>query len=373
MIDPKAYWVGFNLVKGIRAARTRTLLNHFGSLEIAWKADTQQLVEAGLGERVIDNLLQVRRQVDLERIWGEIENKGITVITVQEEAYPRKLKEIDLPPPVLFIRGEIRLDDDWAVGIVGTRRMTAYGRQVAEELAEFLARYGVTVVSGLARGVDAISHQAAIKAEGRTYAILGCGVDVVYPPEHRKLAEEITQHGALISEYPVGTAPNSNNFPPRNRIISGLSQAVVVVEAGETSGALITAAFAADQGKDVFAVPGYIHALQSKGTNRLIRDGARPLLKVEDVLEVLNLEQIQEFRQARMEFPLDVSDKKVVDVLGEDSMHVDEIQVKSGMSIDKVSSTLVMMELKGIVRQTGGMSYMLVRERIAPYRLKNGI
>jgi DNA processing protein len=373
MIDPKAYWVGFNLVKGIGAARTRTLLDHFGTLEMAWKADKQQLIEAGLGERIIDNLLQVRRQVDLERIWADIEVKGIKVITVQEDGYPRRLKEIDLPPPVLFIRGEIRLDDDWAVGIVGTRRMTAYGRQVAEELAEFLAHHGVTVVSGLARGVDAISHQAAIKAEGRTYAILGCGVDVVYPPEHRTLAEEITQHGALISEFPVGTAPDSNNFPPRNRIISGLSQAIVVIEAGETSGALITAAFAADQGKDVFAVPGYIHALQSKGTNRLIRDGARPLLKVEDVLEVLNLEQIQEYRQARLEFPLDESEKKVVDVLGEDSMHVDEIQVKSGMSIDKVSSTLVMMELKGMVRQTGGMSYMLVRERIAPYRFKNGI
>jgi DNA processing protein len=371
--DAKAYWVGFNLVKGIGAARTRLLIDHFGTLEAAWNAERQQLLETGLAEKVVDTLLQVRRQVDLDRIWADIEHKGIKVFTVQEDSYPRRLKEIDLPPPVLFVRGEISADDDWAVGIVGTRRMTAYGRQVAEELAEFLARHGVTVISGLARGVDAAAHQAAINAGGRTYAILGCGVDVIYPPEHRKLAELITSNGALISEYALGTPPDSNNFPPRNRIISGLSQAVVVVEAGETSGALITAAFAADQGREVFAVPGYIHAQQSKGTNRLIRDGARPLLQVEDVLEVLNLEQVQEYRQARLQFPLDESEKRVVDALGDQSMHVDEIQVKSGLSIDKVSSTLVMMELKGMVRQTGGMTYMLVRERIAPYKVRNGI
>jgi len=251
--------------------------------------------------------------------------------------------------------------------------MTTYGRQVAEELADLLARHGVTIVSGPVRGVDAVSHQAAIKSDGRIYAILGCGIDVIYPPEHRKLSEEISQHGALISEYPVGTAPDSNNFPPRNRIISGLSQAVVVVEAGQTSGALITAAFAADQGREVFAVPGYIHALQSKGTNRLIREGARPLLNMEDVLEVLNMEQVQEYRQARLHFPLVESEKAVVDILRGESIHVDEIQVKSGMSIDKVSSTLVMMELKGMVRQTGGMTYMLVREKVAPYKAKNGI
>lgn len=372
MSDLQKYWVGFNLVKGIGSARTRALLDHFDSLEQAWNADRSRLLEAGLGEKTADNLIQVRRQIDLDKIWDGILQKGIRVVTFQEEAYPRRLKEVDLPPPVLFIRGELQADEDWAVAIVGTRRMTAYGRQVTEELAEHLGRHGIAVVSGLARGVDAIAHQSAIRASGRTYAVLGCGVDVIYPPEHRKLAEEIIQHGALISEYPVGTPPDSSNFPPRNRIISGLSQAVVVVEAGETSGALITAAFAADQGREVFAVPGYIHAAQSKGTNRLIRDGARPLLQAEDVLQSLNLEQVQEYRQTRLQFPLDDTEKKVVDVLGDETLHLDEIQVKSGMSIDTVSSTLVMMELKGMVRQAGGMKYSLVRERIAPYRVKNG-
>ena len=171
--------------------------------------------------------------------------------------------------------GAITTEDQWAVAVVGTRRITAYGRQVAEEIARGLVQNGVTVVSGLARGVDAVAHQSALKNGGRTLAVLGSGVDNIYPPEHRKLADEINQSGAIISDYPPGTPPDSANFPPRNRIISGLAQAVIVVEAGEKSGALITAAFAAEQGRDVFAVPGYLYAPQSLGTNRLIHDGAR--------------------------------------------------------------------------------------------------
>ncbi len=266
-MEERYYWVGFNLVKGIGAVRLRTLVDFFGSAERAWKADANQLKEAGLGEKIIDNLHQVRSQVDLDKVWQKIQQNDITVLTSEDDLYPRRLKEIDQPPPVLYVRGEIRLEDEWSVAIVGTRRMTAYGRQVAEELADFLGRHGVTVISGLARGIDAIAHQSAIKAGGRTYAVMGSGVDFIYPPENRKLAEEVIHSGALISEYPLGTAPDSGNFPPRNRIISGLSQAVVVIEAGDTSGALITATFAAEQGKEVFAVPGYIHAPQSKGTN----------------------------------------------------------------------------------------------------------
>jgi DNA processing protein len=367
-MEERYYWVGFNLVKGIGAVRLRTLVDFFGSAEKAWKADANQLKEAGLGEKVIDNLHQVRSQVDLDKVWQKIQQNDITVLTSEDDLYPRRLKEIDQPPPVLYVRGEIRLEDEWSVAIVGTRRMTAYGRQVAEELADFLGRHGVTVISGLARGIDAIAHQSAIKAGGRTYAVMGSGVDFIYPPENRKLAEEIIHSGALISEYPLGTAPDSSNFPPRNRIISGLSQAVVVIEAGDTSGALITATFAAEQGKEVFAVPGYIHAPQSKGTNRLIQDGARPLLKVEDVLEALNLEQIQEYKQARLLIPADEVETNLINVLGDEMLHVDEIQVKSGLPVEKVSAALVMMELKGMVRQVGNMSYMLVHDAIGDYR-----
>ena len=265
----------------------RALLDYFGSVEIAWQAPVDALSSAGLGQKIIENLVRIRQDVNLEGLLTGIQKQGIQVITWDDPIYPRRLKDIDQPPPVLYMRGTIKMEDEWSVSIVGTRRATAYGRQIAEELAAYLSRNGITVVSGLARGIDSFAHQATIRAGGRTLAVLGSGVDRIYPPEHVRLAEEIVENGALLSDYPLGTPPDSINFPPRNRIISGLSLATVVVEAGETSGAIITATFAVEQGRDVFAVPGNIHAVQSKGTNNLIQQGARPLLKFEDVLEVL--------------------------------------------------------------------------------------
>jgi DNA processing protein len=227
----------------------------------------------------------------------------------------------------------------------------------------------VTVVSGLARGIDAVAHQAALNAGGRTLAVLGSGVDRVYPPEHQKLAERIASHGALISDYAPGTPPEAGNFPPRNRIISGLSRAVVVVEAGLDSGALITASFAAEQGREVFAVPGNINAPQSQGANRLIRDGAHPLLSPQDVLETLNLTMAAEQREARVALPVDASEARLLQVLGQQPIHVDEIRSQTGMPIEKVTSTLALMELKGMVRQVGGMNYVAVREASEEYQV----
>ncbi|MFN8387300.1 MAG: DNA-processing protein DprA, partial [Anaerolineales bacterium] len=267
-MDDKKFWVGFNLIKGIGAVRMQGLVAYFGDLESAWKATPNELAEAGLGSKVIERVLQVRQNLDLDKVWEKIETQGIKILTWQDEAYPQRLKEIDQPPPVLYIRGEYLPDDLFAVAIVGTRRVTPYGRQITEELSAFLAANGMTVISGLARGVDAVAHQSTLKAGGRTIAVLGSGVDKIYPPEHRALAEQMMERGAIISDYAPGTPPDASNFPPRNRIISGLSLAVVVVEAGETSGALITAEFAAEQGREVFAVPGSILAPQSKGTNK---------------------------------------------------------------------------------------------------------
>ncbi|HAV76130.1 MAG TPA: DNA-protecting protein DprA, partial [Anaerolineae bacterium] len=272
-MDDKKFWIGFNLIKGIGAVRMQGLLAYFGDLESAWRSSQAELAEAGLGLKVIERVVQARESVDLDKVWEKIEKQGIKILTWQDETYPQRLKEIDQPPPVLYIRGEYLPDDLFAVSIVGTRRVTPYGRQITEELASFLAANGMTVISGLARGVDVIAHQTSLKAGGRTIGILGSGVDRIYPPEHRALAEQIMERGAIISDYPPGTPPDASNFPPRNRIISGLSLAVVVIEAGETSGALITAEFAAEQGREVFAVPGSILAPQSKGTNKLIQQG----------------------------------------------------------------------------------------------------
>jgi DNA processing protein len=363
----KRYWIGFNLIKGIGAVRMQGLIQHFGDLEDAWKAAPADLARAGLGLKVIERLVQARQNVDLEKLWAKIESQGIKILTWEDEAYPQRLKEIEQPPPVLYIRGEYLPDDLFAVAVVGTRRVTAYGRQITEELSSFLAANGITLISGLARGVDAIAHQTALKAGGRTIGVLGSGVDRIYPPEHRALAEKMIERGAIISDYAPGTPPDALNFPPRNRIIAGLSLAVVVVEAGETSGALITAEFAAEQGREIFAVPGSILAPQSKGTNKLIQQGALPLLSVNDLMQALDLTRMGEQKAARKIIPTDETEARLMNILGAEPLHVDEIRNQTELPIEKVSATLALMELKGMVRQVGGMNYVAVREVQSDY------
>lgn len=367
MSDPRLYWIGFNLVKGIGATRLKALLNAFGDAETAWRAPAQALREAGLGPKLVETLLQVRAGANLEKIWEQIQAKGITVLTWEDETYPRHLKEIDQPPPVVYLRGSYLPEDEWAVAIVGTRRVTAYGRHVTELIAADLARSGVTIISGLARGVDSIAHQAALEAGGRTLAVLGSGVDCIYPAEHRRLAEKIMENGALISDYPPGTPPEAGNFPPRNRIISGLSLAVIITEAGERSGALITAGFAAEQGREVFAAPGNITAPQSAGTNRLIQQGVFPLLEARDVLETLDLTQISEHQAARKALPADATEARLLELLDNEPLHVDEIRHQTDLPIEKVTATLTLMELKGMVRQVGNMHYVAIHEAQEDY------
>ncbi|MDY7039958.1 MAG: DNA-processing protein DprA, partial [Chloroflexota bacterium] len=289
------------------------------------------------------------------------------VLTWADANYPAALRSIYHPPPVLYVRGDLCPEDEWAVAVVGTRRATAYGKEAARVLAGDLARNGVTVISGLARGIDAWAHQAALEAGGRTIAVLGCGVDRVYPPEHRKLSEAIIAHGALVGEYALGTPPEGRNFPPRNRIISGLALGVVVIEAGAGSGALITADYAADQGREVFAVPGNIFNRSSEGCNALIRDGAHPVSNVNDVLEVLNLTMVSQHAEVRAVVPENETEACLLSYVTAEPIHVDELGRRSGLPIAQVSSTLALMELKGMVRQVGGMNYVLVRENQVDY------
>lgn len=368
MAEDKRYWVGLTLVKGIGAVRLRALLEYFGSAEAAWNGSLFDLVGAGLSPKLAERLQQARKSVDLEEILSQAEKNQIKILTWDDPQYPPPLKEIDQPPPVLYQRGSLSPEDHWAVAIVGTRAVTSYGRQVTEELASLLAHNGVTVVSGLARGVDALAHHAALKAGGRTLAILGSGVDKIYPPEHRGLAEKIYEQGAVLSDYAPGTPPESANFPPRNRIISGLSMAIVVIEAGETSGALITAEFAVDQGREVFAVPGPIYAPQSKGTNRLLASGAKALLKPADVLEALDLTRNVERREVRQAVPADATEAALLEALNAEPLHIDEIRAQLTLPVEKISAALTMLELKGLVRQVGGMNYVTVREAAANYQ-----
>ena len=342
--------------------RLRSLLDVFGDAESAWRASPDELRAIGLHPKLIANLVKARKDISLDQVWDKIQKFGISVLTWEDPGYPERLKEITPSPPVLYLRGKLEADDQWAVSIVGTRRITSYGRQMAAKIATRLSQAGITVVSGLARGVDGIAHKSTLEQGGRTLAVLGSGVDRIYPPDHRQLAAQIMDRGALISDYPPGTPPEASNFPPRNRIISGLSMATVVVEAGRRSGALITAEFAVEQGREVFAVPGNVLSPQSKGTNRLIQEGARILLDPQEILEVLDLTRVTEQSAARAVLPENATEAELFGVLSHEPLHVDEIRSQTHLSIEEVTSTLALMELKGMVRQVGGMRYTAVRE-----------
>lgn len=360
MSDSLPYWVAFNHIKGLGAVRFKTILNYFPTLEDAWGATPAQLALAGLYDRQIQAILEFRGKNNPEQLYKTITDKGIQAVTWDDPEYPSLLNQISTPPPVLYYRGVMPSAEAKFIAIVGTRRMTAYGSQMAQEISAFLASHGIVIVSGLARGVDSIAHQAALDAGGKTVAILGSGVDVIYPPEHRKLAQEIMETGALISDYAPGTQPERTNFPPRNRIISGMSSASIIIEAGEKSGSLITARFAAEQGREVFVLPGNLNAPQSIGTNRLIRDGARPLLQKEELLEFIDSYQaanpvyMNQNIQISFEDPLE---KRILSLIDLEPLHIDEISRRLGIAAGKVASILTMLELKGFVQETAPQTY----------------
>lgn len=365
------YWLGFNLVSGIGPARFQTLLAYFGTLGDAWRASEQQLREVGLDSRALEKLREARASVDLDVYARKVSESGARVLTLLDEDYPATLREIPAAPPVIFVRGQLEPVDEWAVAIVGTRRLSAYGRQVARELAAGLARTGITIVSGLARGIDAIAHKTALDEGGRSIGVLACGIDRMYPPEHRELARQMVDgRGAVISDYPLGAKPESQHFPARNRLISGLSLGTVVVEAAERSGALITARFANEQDREVFAVPGNINSRTSQGTNTLIQQGAKLIMRVEDILEELNLRMVAERAAVQTVLPATAEEAALlVHLSGAQPVHVDELSRAIGWPSATVSSTLTMMELRGLVQQVGGMNYIRLREIEAEYRV----
>lgn len=283
---------------------------------------------------------------------------GVHAITADSNDYPRLLQHVPSAPPVLFARGSILPVDDVAVAIVGTRRATHYGIEMAARLAADLASAGVTVISGLAYGIDTAAHRAAVDAGGRTIAVLGSGPDTIYPPQNRRLAERVIEQGALVSEYPVGTKPDARNFPARNRIISGMSRGVIVVEAPTASGAMLTASFAADQSRDVFAVPGQATANSSAGCHALIRDGATLITDASQVLEQLDLANHKSHVQVRLTLPESAGERILYELIGTDPLHLDEICLASGRPIYEVTGTLLEMELKGLVRQTAPQHYV---------------
>lgn len=363
------YWVSFNRIPRIGRVRFALLERHFGSLKAAWEAGVSDLRAAGLDSRAAQLIATRKVSIDPGAELERLAAIGARAITWHDPDYPPRLKETYDPPPVLYVRGELAPEDERAVALVGTRRATAYGRQAAYRLAFDLARSGATIVSGLARGIDAIAHRAALEAGGRTIAVMGSGIDVIYPREHADLAAQIVENGALISEHSLGGRPHAQNFPRRNRIMSGMTLGTVVVEGSETSGAMITARYAIDENREVFAVPGNIFSPSSRGTNRLIREsGAKLVLDHTDVLEELNLSSAGQQIEMVALFPQDEDEAQVLRYVTFDPVHIDEIIRSSGLPISTVSSTLAMMELKGAVKQVGGMNYIRIKEATAEYQ-----
>ena len=364
------YWVGFSFIPGIGRIRLAQLENYFGNLGNAWQATPADLKHAGLDDGSIRAITSWRPRISLEAEMEKLDRHRVRALTWHDPDYPSRLKEIYDYPPILYVRGSLLPEDEWCLAVVGTRRASVYGRQVTEEIVADLARSKITIVSGLAKGIDSVAHHSALEVGGRSIAVFACGLDIVYPAENANLARRIIQQGALISEYPLGTRPKADNFPRRNRIMSGMSLGVLIIEAGETSGAMITAHLALEQNREVFAIPGSVLSPASRGTNQLIQEGAKLVRDYTDILEELNLTAVAQQIEMKEIIPASDTESLLLKQLSAEPIHIDEVCRSSGLPMSMVSSTLAMMELKGLVKQVATMSYVLAREAREEYRVK---
>jgi DNA processing protein len=356
------------LTPGIGPRLRKALLAHFGTADAVMSAAASDLrAVPGIGQKLSRSIVASRTEIDVEKELEDCRANGVSVVVESEDAYPQPLRSIPDPPGVLFVRGQILPSDGIAVAIVGTRHATQYGIAQSERLAAGLARCGYTIVSGLARGIDAAAHRGAMKAGGRTIAVLGSGVLNVYPPEHEALASEVINHGALISENPPRLPPLSGAFPQRNRIITGLSLGVIVVEASDRSGALISARHAMEQGREVFALPGRVDSRTSRGCHRLIRDGAKLVETVDDVLEELGplasptpvaSDEANPPIRHPVELQLNDPEKAVLAAIDDEPINIDNVIATCGLPVQNVLSTLSVLEMRRLVRRLGGNRVM---------------
>lgn len=363
MVSNRKYWIWLSSLAKISPRRKNRLLKHFGDPALLWEAGENDLKASKLcTPAMISSILDEVPRKETDRHLENIYKCNAEVVTIQDTCYPQLLKYIADPPVVLYYRGRLESDAQ-CVAVVGSRRASYYGLDMARKLSRELAGHGVTVVSGMARGVDSKSHWGALEGGGKTVAVLGCGVDIVYPSENRELMKRICETGAVISEYLPGTEPVPFNFPARNRIISGMSQGVVIVEANEKSGSLITADFALEQGRDVFAVPGNINSANSTGTNRLIKDGAKIITNTGDILEELRINYNDNLlfsnKRRLSDIKLGTDEKSIAERLLNGPAHIDAIAMDCGISVQLTSSVLVMLELSGFVEQLPGKYFKL--------------
>ena len=361
-LNELSYWIAFSRVLGIGPVRFKRLLDFFHEdVAAAWQASSAALAEAGLDQKTIKSFIRQRAIIIPQQELERLERLRVRVITWKDETYPPLLRKIEYAPSVLYICGNLTDNDrHYTLGIVGTRKMSAYGRQVTEHFAQELARGNVTVVSGLAMGVDTVAHTAALDAGGRTIAVLACGLDIIYPASNFNLAKRIVEsgQGVLLSAFPLGVQPEAGNFPARNHIISGLSLGILVTEAPQKSGSLITANSALEQGREVFAIPNNIFSPGGAGVNKLIQDGAHPVTHINDILMSLNLYMVPQQVEAQVNLPTSTEEQALLALLGQEPCHIDDLIRESQLLAQDATAALTTLELKGMVKQVGGMQYV---------------
>ncbi|KKR21305.1 MAG: hypothetical protein UT48_C0010G0053 [Parcubacteria group bacterium GW2011_GWE2_39_37] len=360
-IEAIKYSVALNHFPKFGPVRFKRLTQYFPTPKEAFFAPVKELMAAGIEENIAYEFQAVRLNINPEKIMERMEKEGVRAMLLDDNDYSSRLLKIYNPPPVIYYKGEAKAEE-LCIGIVGTRKFSAYGKQTTDQLTKELARNGLTIVSGLALGIDALAHFATLEADGRTIAVLGSGLDRqnIYPASNRYLAEKIiAEGGQLISEYPCGTQPLKHHFPQRNRIVSGLSVGVLVIEAAEKSGAIITSKFALEQNREVFAVPGSIFSTVSAGTNQLIKEGAIPVTAANDILTALDLSAATFYIESKKIIPETDEEKTILSFLNSEARHIDELSRLTRLQPSALSSTLMIMEMKGMVKNLGGMQYVL--------------
>ncbi|GER92428.1 DNA protecting protein DprA [hot springs metagenome] len=372
MSDDLKYWIALTIMKEIGPITSKRLLSAFRTPQRVFEASLNELKDVdGINESKIKSILNFNSWDAVEKEISNIKSHDVRIIKYIDEEYPESLRYIDDSPIILYVKGSLMKKDKYAVAIVGSRNMTPYGKKITEKIASELAFCGITIVSGMARGIDAVSHESALNANGRSIAVLGSGLDNPYPPENKGLFNKLSEKGCVISEFPMGTPPNRENFPQRNRLISGLSLGVLVVEATARSGSLITASCALEQGKDVFAVPGNITSSNSEGTHELIKKGAKLVQKTEDILEDIapHLKGIRGSASSLLEKDISINlkgleindeEKAICNILDSEPKHVDIISRELKMQPGKVLGILLNLEIKGIVKQSEGKRFYII-------------
>lgn len=363
-MDNRDVLIWLNSISGVGSITIDKLEQYFGELSYLWEVSSKELSKInGLNKKTITNMINNRNSEYYNEILQLANNKGVNIITIYDNEYPNKLKNIYNEPKVLYVKGSLSLLDKPSLAIVGSRKATYYGKWVAEKISKELSRLGVSIVSGMALGIDAVAHQGAINESGETVAVLGSGVDNIYPKRNKKIYYDILEKGCILSEYPIGMKPVAGNFPQRNRIISGLSLGVIIIEAKEKSGSLITAYHAMEQGKEVFAVPGNINSIYSKGTNLLIKDGAKMVTNIEDILEeIIELKDlINKDKEKNISYKeLSEEEQKIINQIENGPIHCDMIAYNTGISITQINSILTILQMKNIIKRLPGNIYTIV-------------